>query len=182
MGTWLSSACSAPGCSWSKGQDLVGRNLAHRRGIVARVELTELDLIGAQDHHLAVVATTRADGTVQASVVNAGLVAHPVSGEQVIAFVTYGKAKLANLRSRPRATIVFRAGWQWASAEGSCDIIGPDDPLSGFDRAELPELLRAVFRAAGGAHDDWGTFDRVMRDERRSVVLVRTDRIYSNPS
>ena len=59
-----------------------------------------------------------------------GVLAHPVSDEQVIAFVTYGKAKLANLRSRPWATIVFRAGWQWASAEGSCEIIGPDDPLS----------------------------------------------------
>ena len=146
------------------------------------MELADLDLIGAQDHHLAVVATTRADGTVQASVVNAGILAHPVSGEQVVAFVTYGKAKLANLRSRPRATIVFRAGWQWASAEGTCEIIGPDDPLSGFDPAALPELLRAVFRAAGGAHDDWATFDRVMRDERRSAVLLRADRIYSNPS
>ena len=146
------------------------------------MELADLDLIGTQDHHLAVVATTRADGTVQASVVNAGLLRHPVSGEEVIAFVTYGKAKLANLRSRPRATIVFRAGWQWASAEGTCEIIGPDDPLSGFDPAALPELLRAVFRAAGGAHDDWATFDRVMRDERRSAVLLRADRIYSNPS
>jgi len=146
------------------------------------VELADLDLIGTQDHHLAVVATTRADGTVQASVVNAGLLRHPVSGEEVIDFVTHGKAKLANLRSRPRATIVFRAGWQWASAEGTCEIIGPDDPLSGFDPAALPELLRAVFRAAGGAHDDWATFDRVMRDERRSAVLLRADRIYSNPS
>jgi PPOX class probable F420-dependent enzyme len=144
--------------------------------------LADLDLIGTQDHHLAVVATTRADGTVQASVVNAGLLAHPVSGEKVIAFVTYGRAKLANLRSRPRATIVFRAGWQWASAEGRCDIIGPDDPFSGFDPAALPELLRAVFRAAGGAHDDWDTFDRVMGDERRSAVLLRADRIYSNQS
>ena len=146
------------------------------------MELADLDLIGTQDHHLAVVATTRADGTVQASVVNAGLLAHPVSGEKVIAFVTYGRAKLANLRSRPRATIVFRAGWQWASAEGRCDIIGPDDPFSGFDPAALPELLRAVFRAAGGAHDDWDTFDRVMGDERRSAVLLRADRIYSNQS
>lgn len=153
-----------------------------RRGIVAEVELADLDLIGRQDHYLAVVATTRADGTVQASVVNAGLLAHPVSGQEVIAFVTYGKAKLANLRARPRATVVFRAGWQWASAEGTCEIIGPDDPMSGFDPAALPELLRAVFRAAGGSHDDWAAFDRVMRDERRSAVLIRADRLYSNPS
>jgi PPOX class probable F420-dependent enzyme len=166
----------------SKGEELLGRNLARRRGIVVPVELSDLELIGTQDHHLAVVATTRADGTVQASVVNAGLLAHPVSGEEVIAFVTYGKAKLANLRRRPRATIVFRAGWQWAGAEGSCDIIGPDDSFPGFDPGALPELLRAVFRAAGGSHDDWATFDRVMRDERRSAVLLHPDRIYSNRS
>ena len=71
---------------------------------------------------------------------------------------------------------------QWASAEGRCDIIGPDDPFPGLDPAALPELLRAVFRAAGGAHDDWETFDRVMRDERRSAVLLRAERIYSNRS
>ena len=114
------------------------------------MELADLDLIGAQDHHLAVVATTRADGTVQASVVNAGLLAHPVSGEQVIAFVTYGKAKLANLRSRPWATVVFRAGWQWASAEGHCDIIGPDDPFPGFDPAASRSYYVPFFEPPGG--------------------------------
>jgi PPOX class probable F420-dependent enzyme len=160
----------------------VVRALNDPRGIVEVVELTDLERIGAQDHHLAVVATTRADGTVQASVVNAGVFAHPVSGEEVIAFVTYGKAKLANLRSRPTATIVFRAGWQWASAEGGCDIIGPDDPFPGFDPAALAELLRAVFRAAGGDHDDWDSYDRAMRDERRAAVLLHADRIYSNRS
>ena len=77
---------------------------------------------------------------------------------------------------------MFRAGWQWASAEGRCDIIGPDDPFPGFDPAVLAELLRAVFRAAGGTHHDWVTFDRVMREERRSAVLLHADRIYSNRS
>jgi len=37
------------------------------------------DRIAAADSHLAVIATTRADGSVQAAVVNAGMVAHPVS-------------------------------------------------------------------------------------------------------
>jgi hypothetical protein len=27
---------------------------------------------------------------------------------------------------------------------------------------------------------DWGTFDRVMREERRAAVLVRPERVYSN--
>lgn len=144
------------------------------------MDLADVDRIGALDHHLAVVATTRADTTVQASVVNAGVLAHPVTGEQVVAFATYGPTKLSNLRRCPRLTIVFRAGWQWATVEGTCDIIGPDNPFPGVASSEVPELLRAVFRAAGGNHDDWAEFDRVMTAERRVAVLVRPERIYSN--
>ena len=146
------------------------------------MELADLELIGAQDHHLAIVATTRADGTVQASVVNAGLLAHPASGVQVIAFVTYGKVKLANLRSRPRATVVFRAGWQWASAEGRCDIIGPDDPFPGFDPAALAELLAPSSSRRGGPRRLGDLRPSHAREERRSAVLLHADRIYSNRS
>jgi PPOX class probable F420-dependent enzyme len=146
------------------------------------MELSDVAGLAAEDRYLAVVTTTRADGTAPASVVNAGVLAHPVSGQQVVGFVTYGKAKLANLRRRPQATVVFRSGWRWAAVEGRCTIIGPDDPLPGFDPAGLPALLRAVFQAAGGSHDDWETYDRVMREERRAAVLLTPDRIYSNPT
>jgi PPOX class probable F420-dependent enzyme len=144
------------------------------------VELADFERIGAEDRYLAVVATTRGDGSVQASVVNAGVLVHPVSGEDVVGFVTYGKAKLGNMRRRPRATVVFRSGWQWGAVEGSCDIIGPDDPFSGVEAGDIPALLRAIFRAAGGTHDDWAEFDRVMRNERRAAVLVHPERVYSN--
>ena len=146
------------------------------------MELSDVADLAAEDRNLAVVATTRADGTVQASVVNAGILAHPVSTDRVVGFVTYGRAKLANLRRLPAATVVFRSGWRWAAVEGRCTIIGPDDPLPGFDPEGLPALLRAVFQAAGGSHDDWDTYDRVMREERRAAVLVTPVRIYSNPT
>jgi hypothetical protein len=42
-------------------------------------------------------------------------------------------------------------------------------------------LLREVFQAAGGTHDDWDIYDQVMRDERRTAVLVRPTHTYSNP-
>jgi PPOX class probable F420-dependent enzyme len=133
------------------------------------------------DHGLCVVSTARGDGTIQSSVVNAGVLAHPVTGAQVVALVARGgSVKLANLRGRPRATIVVRAGWQWAAAEGPAEIAGPDDPLPGFDPAQVPALLRAVFTAAGGTHDDWPTYDRVMAEERRAAVLITPDRVYSN--
>ncbi|MGH9023864.1 MAG: TIGR03618 family F420-dependent PPOX class oxidoreductase [Acidimicrobiia bacterium] len=135
------------------------------------------------DHGLAVVSTVRGDGTVQSSVVNAGVCPHPVSGEPVIGLVAMSAAvKLANLRARPRATVAFRAGWEWMAVEGAAELIGPDDPYPGFETAGLPQLLRDVFVAAGGTHDDWATYDRVMAEERRTAVFVRPERTYGRVS
>ena len=131
------------------------------------------------DHGLVVVSTLRPDMTIQSSVVNAGVLAHPVSGEQVVGLVARGDShRLAYLRARPRATVVVRAGWQWASVEGPVDLAGPDDPLPGVDAERLRVLLREIFTAAGGTHDDWPTYDRVMADERRVAVLVTPARTH----
>ena len=125
-----------------------------------------------------VVAVTRGDGSVQASVVNAGVLSHPDGGE-VVGLVARGDAlKLRLLRRRPRATVTVRSGWHWATVEGSVELAGPDDPHPSFTPEEIPRLLRDVFTAAGGTHDDWDTYDRVMAEERRTAVLVRPDRVY----
>jgi PPOX class probable F420-dependent enzyme len=144
------------------------------------VTLAEAAEIGGRDKFLAVVSTLRADATIQSSVVNAGLLPEPESGQDVLGFVTYGRAKLANLRARPQLTVTFRAGWQWAAIEGVARIIGPDDPAAGFDAEGLRLLRRAVFTAAGGTHEDWDEYDRVMERERRAAVLVTPTRVYSN--
>ena len=128
-----------------------------------------------------VFATTRDDGTVQASVVNAGVMANPVGDGHVVACVANGgTAKLANLRERPHATVVFRAGWEWVAVEGPTEIVGPDDPHERVPADQLPKLLRDVFAAAGGTHDDWDEYDRVMAAERRAAVLITPERITSN--
>lgn len=142
--------------------------------------LSDAAEIGSKDRYLAVIATARADGTIQSSVVNAGVLADPQTGQDVVAFVTYGRAKLANLRARPQITVTFRAGWQWAAVEGRAAIIGPDDPAPGIDDERLRLLRREVFTAAGGTHDDWHEYDRVMAEQRRAVVLVTPSRVYSN--
>jgi PPOX class probable F420-dependent enzyme len=130
---------------------------------------------------LVVVSTTRGDGSIQSSVVNAGVLDHPTTGRPVVGFVAVGGSrKVANLRARPQATIVARTGFQWLTVEGTAELIGPDDLPSGFDRETLRLLLREVFAAAGGTHDDWDSYDRVMADERRTAVLVTPTRVYSN--
>jgi PPOX class probable F420-dependent enzyme len=147
--------------------------------------MTDLDDVARlirDDHGLTVVSTTRHNGTVQSSVVNAGVLEHPGTGGSVLGFVARGDShKLANLRARSHATAVIRSGWRWAAVEGATTIIGPDDPADGIDADGLRQLLRAVFTAAGGTHDDWATYDRVMAEERRAAVLISTDRLYGTP-
>ena len=144
-------------------------------------ELSDFARVAAGDQHLCVVATARADGTVQASVVNAGVMQHPSSGADVVVFVARGGTrKLANLRARPAMTVVARAGWEWVAVEGEAELIGPDDAAAGVDGETLRLLLRDAFTAAGGTHDDWDEYDRVMAEDRRTLVLVTPARVYSN--
>jgi PPOX class probable F420-dependent enzyme len=134
------------------------------------------------DNGLAVVSTLRADGTIQSSVVNAGVLPHPATRRPVVGFVTYGPVKVANLRTRPQVAVTFRAGWQWVTAEGRAELAGPDDPADWLDDAErLRLLLREVFTAAGGRHENWAEYDRVMAEQRRTAVLVEPARVYGPP-
>ena len=136
--------------------------------------------LAGREQFLGVVATLRDDSTIQSSLVNAGVLDHPVTGEPVLAFVTYGAAKLRNLRTRPQVTVTFRSGWSWATVEGTAELIGPDDPNPHIDGERYRLLLRDVFTAAGGQHDDWDTYDKTMLDQGRVAVFVKPTRIYSN--
>jgi hypothetical protein len=75
-------------------------------------------------------------------------------------------------------TIAVRGGWEWAAVEGEAQLIGPEDPVDGVDAERLRLLLREIFASAGGTHDDWDIYDRVMRDEARTAVLIAPDRAY----
>src|SRR5215471_11489968 len=154
----------------------------HRAGYApGMTDLAGFTALVGGDHGLGVVSTLRPDTTIQSSVVNVGVLPHPVTGELVVAFVSQGGARrLGYLRARPRATVVLRASWQWAAAEGPVQLCGPDDPLPGVDAERLRLLLREIFTAAGGTHDDWDTYDATMAAERRTAVLVT--RIASTPA
>jgi hypothetical protein len=133
------------------------------------------------DRGLAVVALALPDGTAHASVANAGVLPHPVTGVPVVGVVARGQArKLRYLRAHPRATIVLRAGWQWSAVEGPVELAGPDDPMPGIDGERLRLLLREIFTAAGGTHDDFAEYDAAMAAERRTAILLTPARLYGN--
>src|SRR4051812_42220817 len=116
--------------------------------------MADLDLVRrlvTAENGLAIVSTTRRDGSIQTSLVNAGVV------DGSVAFVARGSTrKLANIERAGRAAVTFRSGWEWVAVEGPARVAGDD-----------AQLLRDVFTAAGGTHDDWDTYDRVMKEEGR---------------
>jgi hypothetical protein len=114
--------------------------------------------LASREGGLAVVVTHRADGTAQASVVNAGVLDHQVSGELAVGFVVQGagRKKLANLRARPFATIVFRSGWEWVGIEGAVDLISPDNRLSGLASDDVPGCSMRSMRPRSAAHPRTG--------------------------
>jgi hypothetical protein len=142
-------------------------------------DLATVERLAEGDHHLAVVTTTRADGSVQASVVSAGVIDDPVDRSPGVGLVANGSSlKLRLLRRSGHATVVFKVGGEWAAVAGPVRLIGPDDGAElGLD---VPAVVRSVYRAAGGDHEDWDEFDRVMAQDRRCAVFVRADRVSSN--
>ncbi len=140
-------------------------------------DLDDIQRLVQGEQGLATVSMTLPDGTAHASVVNAGLLDHPIDGEPVVGLVVRGDSyKLKRARIDPRLTVLFRVGWDWAAVMGAVDIAGPDDELPGLETSAIPALLRDVFTAAGGTHDDWDEYDRVMAEERRTALLVRPQR------
>jgi hypothetical protein len=126
-------------------------------------DLDDVAALAATNGHLAIVSTLRADGGVQASLVNAGVTTHPVTGRKVLAFVAIGGgAKLANLRRRPSIAVTFQRDYQWITVEGTAELAGPDDTELGL----TPRTARGV------ATDD---LHRCGRNSRRLAHLRRDD-------
>lgn len=146
------------------------------------IDLDPFEELVPLDHGLSTVVTRRHDGSPHATVVNAGVIAHPLGGGTAVAFVSAGVSrKLHHLREDPLTVVTIRAGWRWVTVEGAATLLGPDDPNPEVDDERLRLLLREIFTAAGGTHDDWDGYDRTMREERRAAVIVTPDRLYTNP-
>ena len=140
----------------------------------------ELDDLGRASGGLVVFTTIAASGQPHSSVVNAGVLPHPVTKEPVVALVVIGGArKLLHLEHDPRAVAVFRDGPRWTAVEGDTVLIGPDHPHPDVPADAVPALLRAIYSAAGGGeHPDWDEYDRTMAAERRVAVLMGIRRGY----
>lgn len=130
---------------------------------------------------LATISTVQADGRVLSSIANCGVIVHPVTGTECVALVSMGSAgRLKHVRRGSEVTIAIRRGWNWVAVTGKADLIGPDDQQHNFDTEKLRLLLREIYIAAGGQHDDFDEYDREMVRSQRAAVLVAPTRIIGN--
>lgn len=81
-------------------------------------------------------------------------------------------------RRTPRATIIFRSGWEWLAVEGDAALAGPHEELNGPAASAL-QFVRAVYAAAaGGTPEQWASLDQRFVDEAHTAVLVTPTRVY----
>ena len=128
---------------------------------VTREEL--LDFISSRHH--AIVITTRADGTPQASPVTCGV----DDGKIVVA--TYPeRAKTRNARRNPQVTVLVLSddfGGPWVQVDGTAEVLNVPEAI---------EPLVGYFRAISGEHSDWDEYRQAMVRQGKSLLRITPER------
>ncbi|WP_223256777.1 PPOX class F420-dependent oxidoreductase [Micromonospora endophytica] len=122
---------------------------------------------------LGILATIKSDGRPQLSPVQPY---YDRAAGVIFVSMTEGRAKTANLRRDPRATLEVTSpdGWAWATAEGTATLTGPGTDPHGPE----VEALVDYYRRAAGEHPDWAEYRAVMVADRRVLMTMTVDHVY----
>jgi PPOX class probable F420-dependent enzyme len=125
------------------------------------------------ESRLGVLATIKSDGRPQLSPV---LPFYDREAGVIYVSMTEGRAKTANLRRDPRATLEVTSpdGRAWATAEGMATLTGPGTDPHGPE----VEALVDYYRTAAGEHPDWDEYRSVMVSDRRVLMTMTVDHVY----
>ncbi|MER5864343.1 PPOX class F420-dependent oxidoreductase [Kitasatospora sp. NPDC002040] len=126
-----------------------------------------------EESRLGLLATIKADGRPQLSPV---MPFHDQVAGLIQVSMTEGRAKTANLRRDPRATLEVTSpdGRRWAAAEGTATLVGPGTDPHGPE----VEALVAYYRLAAGEHPDWDEYRAAMVADRRVLMTMTVDHVY----
>ncbi len=116
-------------------------------------------------NHRAVLATSRADGNPQLSLVAAG-----VDDDTVVVSTRETAIKTKNLRRRPRASlIVFTDNFYGNSVqvEGPVEVVSLPEAMDG---------LVAYYRQISGEHPNWDEYRSAMEQEQRVLLRITVER------
>ncbi len=125
------------------------------------------------ESRLGVLATIKSDGRPQLSPVTPF---YDLERGVIYVSMTAGRAKTANLRRDPRATLEVASadGMAWATAEGTATLTGPGTAIDGPE----VEALVDYYRRAAGEHPDWQEYRSVMVADRRVLMTMTVDHVY----
>ncbi|HTU38167.1 MAG TPA: PPOX class F420-dependent oxidoreductase [Acidimicrobiales bacterium] len=135
------------------------------------MDLTDA-LAFARDRKQGVLTTIRANGRPQLS----NILFVPGDGDLLLISVTDDRAKTANLRRDPRASLYVPGDnfWQYvvieATAELSAVAADPHDTTA--------DALVAYYRAGQGEHPDWEEYRAAMVADHRLVLTLWPERAY----
>ncbi len=126
----------------------------------------------ARDKRNGMLIAFKSDGRPQSS-----NIAFAVGDDDVIRIsVTDGRAKTANLRRDPRASLHVNRDDFWAYVVIEADVTmlpvaeSPDDATA--------DALVDYYRAVAGEHDNWDEYRQAMVDDRRLLLELRPTHAY----
>jgi PPOX class probable F420-dependent enzyme len=132
----------------------------------------------AAEGNLATLATIKRDGRPQLSNINYHF---DPARLLVLVSVTDGRAKVANLRRDPRASILVngKGGWTYGVLEGDAEL---SEVARATDDAAVEELIEVYRAVAGKEHPDWDDYRRAMVADKRLVLRIKVTHAYGLPS
>ena len=118
-----------------------------------------------------ILITQRANGRPQSS-----NVVYTVTDGLVRISITADRAKYANLRRTPHASLHVNRDdfWAYAVIDGDVEL---SDVVTAVDDAAADELVD-VYRAVAGEHPDWDDYRQALVRDRRLVVRLRPTHAY----
>jgi len=126
----------------------------------------------ARDRRQGVLVTIRASGRPQLS----NILFVPGEGDTLTISVTDDRAKTANLRRDPRASLYVLGDnfYQWVVIEATTEL----SPVASDPHDATVDALVAYYRAGLGEHPDWDEYRTAMVSDHRLVVTLRPERSY----
>ena len=119
-----------------------------------------------QGHHRWVLATTRADGRPQMSLVTGGMVA-----DGRLSISTYPeRAKARNARCNPLVSVAVMGeefNDAWVQIDGEADVV---------DMPEAGDAFVEYYRCISGEHPDWDEYRQAMADQGKCMIMITPTR------
>lgn len=127
-------------------------------------------------HSHGVLVTLRRDGRPQLS----NILYLPGPGHTARISVTDSRAKTANLRRDPRASLHVTSDdfWSYVVLDGTVAL----SPVAGSTDDPVVEELIEMYRLAQGEHPDWDEFRQAMVDQGRIVATLTATHAYGQVS